>query len=175
VISVGVDDAARHLRAFLDAVGLRGDPELEGTAERVTELLATFAPGEIREPSTCATSSSSPVVVRSIPFHSLCAHHLLPFFGMVAVAYRPRGTLLGLGSIPSLVAQLARRPQIQERLAEQIADAMMRWAQPESVAVGIRARHLCVEMRGARAPVEVLVVATRGAPDPWLSSKVEEP
>jgi GTP cyclohydrolase IA len=170
-----MDEAARHFRAFLDAVGLVGDPELDGTAERVADLLASFAPSPLPSPTVCATTSETPVIVRGIAFHSLCAHHLLPFFGTVAVAYRPRDALLGLGSIPKLVAHVSRRTQLQERLAEQVADALVRWIDPVSVAVGIRARHLCVEMRGARTPVDVLAIATRGDPDVWLRSKVEEP
>ena len=170
-----MNDAARHLRAFLDAVGLVGDPEVEGTADRVTELLAGFAPVPLPAPTVCGVTSDGPVVVRGIAFHSLCAHHLLPFFGTVAVAYRPRATLLGLGSIPKLVAHLSRRTQLQERLADQIADALVRWVDPVSVAVGIRARHLCVEMRGARTAVDVLVLANRGDADPWLRSRVEDP
>jgi GTP cyclohydrolase I len=170
-----VDPAARHFRAFLDAIGMPDDPELAGTPERVAELLAGFVPRELDPPSTCATTSATPVVIRGIPFHSLCAHHLLPFFGTAAVAYRPRGTLLGLGAIPRLIENLARRPQIQERLAEAIADGIVRWADPTSVVVSLRARHLCVEMRGARVPAEVEVVAIRGEPDPWLLSRVEAP
>lgn len=168
-------EAAQHLRAFLDAVGLVGDPEVNGTAERVAELLASFAPSPLPAPTVCGATSDAPVVVRGIAFHSLCAHHLLPFFGTVAVAYRPRDALLGLGSIPGLVAHLSRRTQLQERLADQIADALVRWVDPISVAVGIRARHLCVEMRGARTPIDVLVLAHRGESDPWLRARVEDP
>lgn len=170
-----MDEAALHFRAFLDAVGLVGDPELAGTSERVAELLASYAPSPLPPPTVCTANSDSPVVVRGIAFHSLCAHHLLPFFGTVAVGYRPRDTLLGLGSIPGLVAHVSRRTQLQERLAEQIADALVRWVDPVSVVVGIRARHLCVEMRGARTPVDVLVVVARGEQDRWLRSKVEDP
>ncbi|MEQ1501991.1 MAG: GTP cyclohydrolase I [Myxococcota bacterium] len=168
-----MDDAARWFRAFLDAAGLADDPELAGTPERVTELLASFAPKPLPAPSICATASSTPVVIRGIPFHSLCAHHLLPFFGEVSVAYRPEGRLLGLGSVPRLVAHFARRTQIQERMAEQIADGLAGWAAPVALAVAVRARHLCVEMRGTPAPVEVTVIATRGEPDAWLRSQVE--
>ena len=170
-----MDPAARHFRAFLDAIGLPEDPELVGTPERVAELLAGFVPREPDPPTTCATASSTPVVIRGIPFYSLCAHHFLPFFGAAAVAYRPRGTLLGLGAVPRLIEALARRPQIQERLTEQIADALARWADPVSVVVSLRARHLCVEMRGARVPAEVETVATRGEPDPWLLARVASP
>lgn len=168
-----MDDARAHLQRFLDAIGLRDDPELEGTAERVTELLSSFRPTPLPAPTVCAApAGGTPVVVSGVPFHSMCAHHLLPFFGVASVAYRPRRTLLGLGAIPRVVGALAQRPQLQERLAEQIADAIVDWADPVSVVVALRARHLCVEMRGARSPADVLVVASRGEPDPWLLERV---
>jgi GTP cyclohydrolase I len=170
-----MNDAPRHLQDFLSSLGLDQDPEVAGTAQRVTELLASFQPQPLPEPTLCAATSRSPVVVRAIPFHSLCAHHLLPFFGTVAIGYVPQERLLGLGTLPRAVAALARRTQLQERLADQLADTLWEWAQPISVAVGIRARHLCVEMRGAQVQVETLVVATRGEPDAWLRSKVEDP
>ncbi|MEQ1566242.1 MAG: GTP cyclohydrolase I [Myxococcota bacterium] len=165
-------DPARHVRALIEASGWPDDPELVGTPERFTELLASFAPRDPEPPSICATTSDAPVVVSGIAFHSLCAHHLLPFFGTVSVGYRPRARLLGLGSVPRAVAAYARRPQIQERLGAQIADALVAWADPVSVVVAITARHLCVEMRGARAEAEVLTVVSRGEPDPWLLARV---
>ncbi len=165
-------EASLHLRAFLAALGHEGDPEMADTPRRFAELLSDFVPRPVDPPTVCATTSATPVVVTGIPFHSLCAHHLLPFSGTAAVAYVPTDRLLGLGSIPRLVAALARRPQLQERLAEQLADAMMEHAAPRSVAVALRARHLCVEMRGAERPAEVLTLAERGAPDPWLRDQV---
>ncbi len=165
-----------HFEAFLASLGFGDDPELVGTGARVATFLAGFVPDpELPELGRCATSTTAPVVVTGITFHSLCAHHFLPFFGSVAVAYRPRGAVVGLGAIPRLVEHLARRPQLQERLADQVADALMDTISPEAVAIGIRARHLCMEMRGARSLAEVLVVASRGEPDPWLLSRVEDP
>lgn len=172
-----MNDASLHLQHLLEALGLDGDPEVIGTAERVSALLASFAPAPLPDPTLCATLSTSPIIVRNIPFHSMCAHHLLPFFGTVAVAYRPAGKVLGLGAIPRVVAALSRRTQIQERLTEQIADVIFGWVAPVSVAVGIRARHLCVEMKGSLPgpAIDALVVVTRGEPDEWLRSKVEDP
>lgn len=142
------------------------------TPRRFAELLADFVPRPLEPPTICVTTSATPVVVSAIPFHSLCAHHLLPFSGTAAVAYVPSDRLLGLGSIPRLVAALARRPQLQERLGEQIADALTEHARPRSVAVALRARHLCVEMRGAERAAEVLTLSERGLPDPWLRDQV---
>jgi len=88
------------------------------------------------------------VVVRDIEFYSLCEHHLLPFFGRCSVAYIPNGKVVGLSKIPRMVDLFSRRLQIQERLTEQIADAIMETVQPKGVAVVMSARHLCMEMRG---------------------------
>ncbi|MCA9492769.1 MAG: GTP cyclohydrolase I [Myxococcales bacterium] len=167
-------DAERHAEALLAAIGFAGDPEMAGTARRFAALLGEFVPAPLEPLSVCATTQPGPVVVRAIPFHSLCAHHLLPFSGQVSVGYVPDATLLGLGSIPRLVGALARRPQLQERLGEQIADEIERAAQPLSVVVEVRARHLCVEMRGSRTPAQVVTLARRGADHPWLLARVSE-
>lgn len=167
-------DAERHAEALLDALGFAGDPEMAGTARRFAELLAEFVPAPLEPLSVCASVQPGPVVVRQIPFHSLCAHHLLPFSGTVSVGYLPDRTLLGLGSVPRLVGALARRPQLQERLGEQIADEIVRSASPLAVVVEVRARHLCVEMRGARTPAEVVTLAQRGVDHPWLLARVSE-
>ncbi len=158
-----------HFEAFLASLGFGDDPELVGTGARVATFLAGFVPDPELPALNCPPGATI------CTFHSLCAHHFLPFFGSVAVAYRPRGAVVGLGAIPRLVEHLARRPQLQERLADQVADALMDTISPEAVAIGIRARHLCMEMRGARSLAEVLVVASRGEPDPWLLSRVEDP
>ena len=171
------DSAPTHLAAFLASLGLVGDPEIQDTPRRVSELLAAFAPPREGPPalSVTQTTTTVPVVVRGMPFHSLCVHHLLPFFGTVAVAYRPSGAVVGLGSIPRTVKYFAHQLQLQERLADQIADALFDATAARSLAVGIRARHMCIEMRGASSPAEVLVVASRGEDDPWIVEKVEDP
>ncbi len=160
------------LRRYLELVGFRGDPEMATTAERVTKFLADYVPREPPPVSTCAWEATDPLVIREIPFWSLCAHHLLPFHGTVAVAMRPGGTLLGLGSIPALVHHFAQQPQLQERLAAQLADHLLVVARPASVVVAIRARHMCVEMRGATGHPEIEVRASRGAPDPEITALI---
>ncbi len=165
-----------HFQAFLSSLGFDGDPEMIDTATRFTRWMSEFVPSaKAPEVSRCAVVTPGPVAVRSLPFHSLCAHHLLPFFGHVAVAYRPGETLIGLGSLPRLVEHVARRPQTQERLADQLATVVDEAVAPQSVAVGVVARHLCMEMRGARVTAEVTSVAVRGTPDPWLLRQVESP
>jgi GTP cyclohydrolase I len=162
-----------HLRSFLTATGLgAGDPEFEGTPERVAELLAGFVPQPVRAPSICATTVRAPVVVSGLRFHSLCAHHLLPFFGTVAVGYLPRDRMVGFGSVPRLVEDLSRRAQLQERLGTQILAELVGWLAPEAAVVAIRARHLCMEMRGARAEGEVFTLAVHGTPDRALLDEV---
>ncbi|HYW25650.1 MAG TPA: GTP cyclohydrolase I FolE [Terriglobales bacterium] len=88
------------------------------------------------------------VVVKDIPFYSLCEHHLLPFFGNANVAYAPQGRVVGLSKIPRLVDVYAHRLQLQERMTRQIAEGLESVTRPSGVAVVIEARHLCMEMRG---------------------------
>ena len=150
-----------HLRAWLDGIGLSGDPELEGTPERVTQLFAGFVPGPEPKPSLFE-GGSDPVILRQLPFHSLCAHHLLPFFGSATIAYVPAGQVAGLGWFARLLRHHARRPQLQERLGASVADAMVRHLGSSAVVVRLRARQLCVEMRGAESPGEIETLALRG-------------
>jgi len=103
------------------------------------------------------------VILRDIPFYSMCEHHFLPFHGVAHVGYIPRGSLLGISKIARLVEILARRPQLQERLTGQIADALMQALEPQGVAVVIEAEHLCMTMRGIKKPGSTVVTsATRG-------------
>lgn len=91
------------------------------------------------------------VVVRDIRFYSLCEHHLLPFFGVAHVAYIPQGKIIGLSKLPKLVQVFAKRLQVQERMTQQVAEMLEQKLDPLGVAVVIEARHLCMEMRGARS------------------------
>jgi len=159
-----------HLAAFLDSLGLHGDPEMADTARRFSEFMADFVPeGERPTLSRCAMTQSGPIAVRGLPFHSLCAHHLLPFFGTVSVAYAPDGVLAGLGAIPRALRQLARRPQLQERLTAQLAAFLFEELHPSGLVVRSAARHMCVEMRGSESVMEVVVVAVRGHTDALMS------
>jgi len=104
------------------------------------------------------------VIVKNIPFYSLCEHHLAPFFGTATVAYIPNGKIVGLSKIPRLVDMFARRLQVQERMTAQIADAMDKHLKPLGVGVIVKARHMCMESRGIQMQgTETLTSAVRGA------------
>jgi len=145
---------------------------MDATAERVVQFLGEFRAQPTPTTKPLSTRSENPVVIRDLQYHSLCAHHLLPFFGTCTIAYRPAGAIAGLGWFPRMVESLARRPQLQERLVEQIAEAVFTTLQPQSVAVYMNARQMCVEMRGARARGLFEVTATAGIPDRELAELV---
>lgn len=147
----GVAPAAEALATALRALGLEGDPEMVGTPQAVAELLAGFRPGPLPTCRPLPTRSQELIVLRELPFHSLCAHHLLPFFGQATIAYLPQDRIAGLGWFPRLLDALARRPQLQERLAAQVGEAIVEALEPRAVGVRLVARQMCVEMRGARS------------------------
>jgi GTP cyclohydrolase I len=158
-----------HVEGILQALHLdpTRDPELRHTPERVAELLLEFfARSSLEEPDVVPVAhgegEGEMIVVTGLPFYSVCAHHLLPFFGEAHIGYVPERALVGLGSIGRLLDHCARRPQLQERLAEQVAEALVRAIHPRGVIVVLRARQLCMEMRGARKPGWVETSATRG-------------
>ena len=93
--------------------------------------------------------SHDPVVLENIPFYSLCEHHLLPFFGVAHLAYIPGGKIAGISKLARVLDIASRRPQIQERLTGQVADAIFSALSPDGVAVEIEAEHLCMSMRGS--------------------------
>jgi GTP cyclohydrolase IA len=116
------------------------------------------------------------VMVRDIPLYSICEHHLLPFLGKAHVAYIPneRGQLTGLSKLARLVDGLARRPQVQERLTTEIADAIVSRLDPRGAMVVIEAEHLCMSMRGVRKPGAITVTsAVRGQFRDYMSTRME--
>jgi GTP cyclohydrolase I len=103
------------------------------------------------------------VVLRDIEFHSMCEHHLLPFTGWVHVAYLPDGKVVGLSKLARLVEGYSRRPQVQERLTTQIADALMDELRPQGAACVVEAVHTCMTVRGVRKPGSIMMTsALRG-------------
>lgn len=104
------------------------------------------------------------VVEKDIVFYSTCEHHLMPFFGKTHVAYIPNGEVVGLSKLARTVEAFARRPQIQERMTAQIADAIMEHLSPQGVMIMVEAEHMCMTMRGVKKPgSQTVTVVTRGA------------
>jgi len=144
------------------------DPDragLTGTPDRVHRMYAELTAGYHVDPDRLLNDAvydvgySEMVVVKDIPFYSLCEHHLLPFFGNAAVAYIPKGRVIGLSKIPRVVEMYARRLQVQERLTQQIADFLNERLAPQGVGVVIEATHLCAVMRGIRKPGTIMTTA----------------
>ena len=161
--------AAGKFREFMEALGLDlMDPNLSGTGWRVArafrELFAGVYAGEPHLRSfPNAEGYAEMVTLTDIPFHSICAHHFLPFSGTAHVAYVPRERLVGLSKLARVVDFYARRPQLQERMTEQVATLIQDRLDPAGAMVVIQARHLCMEMRGvARAGVTTTTSAVRG-------------
>lgn len=148
----------RAVREILAAIG--EDPERDGlldTPSRVARMYEEVCSGLREDPSEhllkmFEADHDEMVMVRDIPLHSLCEHHLVPFVGKAHVAYIPnmQGRITGLSKIARLVDGFARRPQVQERLTQQIAAALDKTLEPRGVLVVIEAEHLCMSMRGIR-------------------------
>ena len=154
------------VREILVEIGEDPDRDgLRGTPDRVHRMYAELTAGYHVDPDRLVNGAifdvdySEMVVVKDIPFYSLCEHHLLPFFGSAAVAYIPKGHVLGLSKIPRVVEMYARRLQVQERMTQQIADFLMERLGPQGVGVVIEATHLCAVMRGVRKPGTVMTTA----------------
>ncbi|MBZ7988117.1 GTP cyclohydrolase I FolE [Campylobacter canadensis] len=135
------------------------NPQREGlikTPKRVSDAYEFLCSGykmnadEILNQALFKTDNNEMVLVKDIDFFSLCEHHLLPFFGVVHIAYIPNGTVVGLSKLPRLVEVFSRRLQIQEQLCEQISSALFDILKPKGVAVTIQAQHMCMQMRGVQ-------------------------
>ncbi len=158
------------VREILRAVG--EDPDREGlreTPERVARMYAEMFSGLGQDPKellkkTFIQKYDEMVVVRDIGFESMCEHHLLPFFGKAHVAYLPNGKIVGLSKLARVVEVLARRPQIQERMTEELADLLMQELQARGVGVILEASHTCMTIRGVRKASSICTTsAMRGA------------
>ena len=158
-----IESAVRSILAEIGEDPARAG--LAGTPDRVrrmyAELTAGYAmdPDEVLNDAIFEVDYSEMVVVKDIPFHSLCEHHLLPFAGSAAVAYIPDRRVIGLSKIPRVVDMYARRLQVQERLTQQIADLLMDRLAPRGVGVVVEATHLCASMRGIRKPGMVMTTS----------------
>ncbi len=161
---------AAHLAEVLRLLDLdMRDPNLASTPERVARLYLEMFRGlrEGAEPDVTTFPNdegySSMVMERDIPFYSMCAHHFVPFFGHAHMAYIPGPRIVGLSKLPRILEFYAKRPQLQERLTEQVADYLWKNLSPLGAMVVVEARHLCVEMRGVKKPGALTVTsALRG-------------
>ncbi len=161
----------KAVREILEAIG--EDPDRDGllrTPERVADMYAEIFSGLHDDPDevldvTFESGHDEMVMVRDIPLHSHCEHHLVPFVGKAHVAYIPNadGRITGLSKLVRLVDVYARRPQVQENLTTQIADTLEAVLRPRGVLVSIEAEHLCMSMRGVRKPgTTTVTTAVRG-------------
>jgi GTP cyclohydrolase I len=171
VVADGIDlgRIERAVREILAAVG--EDPAREGlirTPERVALAYAELFSGLREDPRrhlavTFDEHHHEMVILRDIPFASVCEHHLLPFTGRAHIGYIPHGRVVGLSKLARLVEGYARRPQVQERLTSEIADAIMETLRPDGCGVVIEAVHTCMTLRGVKKPGATMVTsALRG-------------
>ena len=154
---------------MLSAIG--EDPNREGlleTPRRIADMYMEIFGGLDMDPRqylevVFQVAHDEMVILRNIPFYSMCAHHFLPFHGEAHVGYIPDGRVVGISKLARVVEGFARRPQIQEQLTSQIAEAIMDTLKPDGVAVVIEAEHLCMTMRGVKKPGSRMVTsAMRG-------------
>ena len=158
---------APHVRAILAELGV--DPDRGGlvkTPERVDKAYRFLTRGysqtleEVIGDALFEETHESMILVKDIEFYSLCEHHMLPFFGRAHVAYIPHGRIMGLSKAARIVDMFARRLQVQERLTDEIADAVMSALQPRGVGVVIEASHLCMMMRGVEKQNSTMVTSS---------------
>ena len=159
------------VRLILEGIG--EDPDREGlldTPARVARMYEEVFAGLTEDPArhfevTFDEHHEEMVLVKDIPFYSMCEHHLVPFFGMAHVAYIPAsdGRICGLSKLARLVEAFAKRPQVQERLTNQIADTLIEQLDPQGVIVVLEAEHMCMSMRGVKKPgSQTVTSAVRG-------------
>jgi GTP cyclohydrolase I len=158
------------VRLILEGIGEDpARPGIEGTPRRVAQMYEEICAGLHNEPREFlhvipAETHDEMVIVKDIPLYSICEHHLLPFFGVAHIAYIPRdGRIVGLSKLARVADLMARKPQIQERLATEIADLLDEMLRPTGVMVVIEAEHMCIEMRGIKKPgAKAVTSALRG-------------
>ena len=164
-------DRARIEAAVAEILAAIGEdpsrPGLTATPSRVADAYAEFFSGvgvdarqQLGEPVPLEDAHAETVILRDIEFRSVCEHHLLPFLGVAHVAYLPGDAVIGLGRIPRVIETLSSRPQLQERLTEQISQAIMSEVGAKGVGVMMEAKHLCMMMRGVEKQNSVMVTSS---------------
>ena len=163
---VDIERIKKAVTEILTAVG--EDVQREGireTPKRVAEMYSELLAGMSEDPkkhlrSVFSENYDEIVLLRDVPFYSICEHHLMPFIGKAHVAYLPKGTVLGVSKLARVVDCFARRLQVQERLTDQIADFIMESLKPKGVAVVLEASHSCMTIRGIKKPGSVMVTSS---------------
>jgi GTP cyclohydrolase I len=178
--TINVAAIQRAVRTILTAIG--EDPRREGlrlTPQRVARMYAEMFSGMFEDPGVHLETGFTErydemVVLRDIPFYSMCEHHLLPFMGRAHVAYLPKGKVVGISKLARVVELCSRRPQVQERLTSQIADLIMTKLDAKGTGVILEATHTCMTIRGVRKPGSVMVTsAMRGLFKSNLATRTE--
>jgi len=168
------------VRDMLEAIG--EDVSREGlvhTPHRVARLFAELFAGLKEDPGAHLDTFFSErydemVVLRDVPFHSVCEHHLMPFTGKAHIAYMPDGKVVGVSKLARVIETLSHRPQVQERLTTQVADLIMEKLKPKGVAVVLVAEHTCMTIRGVKKPEAKLITsALRGIFKTNLATRTE--
>jgi GTP cyclohydrolase I len=166
---INKQDIKAAIEKILLAIGENVDRDgLIDTPKRISEMYAEIFEGLNIDPASYLNvdfevAHDEMVILRDIPFYSMCEHHFLPFHGEAHVGYIPDGRVVGISKLARVVEGFARRPQLQERLTSQVAETIMDSVKPDGVAVVIEAEHLCMTMRGVRKPGSRMVTsAMRG-------------
>lgn len=154
---------------LLEGIGENVNREgLKETPERIARMYEEIFGGLTEDAAmhlekTFSVEQNEMVLEKDITFYSTCEHHLMPFYGMAAIAYIPNGKVAGLSKLARTVEVFARRPQIQEKMTGQIADAIMKYLEPQGVMVMVEAEHMCMTMRGVKKPgSKTVTIASRG-------------
>ena len=157
------------IKLILEGIGEDINREgLKGTPERISRMYEEIFGGLNKSPKeflevTFSADNNEMVIEKDITFYSMCEHHLLPFYGKAHVAYIPDGKVVGISKLARTVDLIARKPQIQEKMTAEIADALMEYLKPKGALVMIEAEHMCMTMRGIKKPgSQTVTMATRG-------------
>ena len=162
-------DRDRIERAMDEIIAAIGDDRvrkcLRGTPRRVADMYAELFSGLDADPKEALATSFDEehrdiVVLKDIPFSSVCEHHFLPFFGVAHVGYVPNGRVVGASKLARALDILAKRPQMQERLTDQLVDAIYEAVRPDGVAVMLKAEHMCMSLRGVKKPGSSIVTSS---------------
>ena len=177
---IDLENITDAMASIIRAIG--EDPDREGlrdTPSRVARMYKEFFSGLDQDPSEVLSTGFEEnhqeiVILKDIPFFSICEHHFLPFYGSGSIGYVPKGRVVGASKLARALDILAHRPQIQERLTSQLADTIYTTIQPEGVAVILSAEHMCMSLRGTKKPgSRIITSASRGSFKTQAATKQE--